>query len=304
MTAATPARQFEGAKPIAAQPLKPQLPKETTMTLVRPEGCPADPVPAAAPCVIAWRAPAGRRGLGCWIVQPKRPRPGATPLLAIHGINRGADEIAEAFAARAAAEGRTVIAPLFTEDDWQGYQRLVAPRRADLALMALLDDLRLSGVVGGGRVDLFGYSGGAQCAHRFAMLHPQRVRRLSACAAGWWTFPDAAAFPYGHGGAAGGWGARMAAALPEFLRLDITVSVGADDDRPDPNMRSMPALDAQQGASRLERARRWTAALTAAAAARRLPAPRISFTILPGSGHDFTACARAGLVDLTLGRAA
>jgi len=296
VTAAVPARNLAGAQPTA-----PLCPKETTMTLIRPEGRPAESA-AAEPCAIAWRAPTGREGLGCWIVQPKTPRPGATPLLAIHGINRGADGLAGAFAAQAAAEGRTVIAPLFAEENWRGYQRLVAPRRADLALMALLEDLRLSGVIGAGRVDLFGYSGGAQCAHRFAMLHPQQVRRLSACAAGWWTFPDAAAFPYGHGGAADGWGARMAAALPEFLRLDIAVSVGGDDDRPDPAMRSAPAIDAQQGRSRLERARRWTGALIAAAATRGLPAPKVSFTVLPGAGHDFTACARAGLVGLTLGR--
>jgi len=286
-----------------AQNAAPVFLKETTMTLLRPDGR-ADTPPEAASCAITWRAPRGRQSLGCWIVTPNAPRKGAAPLVAIHGISRGAEEIAEAFAAQAAAQGRTVIAPLFDEEAWSGYQRLVSPKRADLALMALLDDLTLSGVAEAGRVDLFGYSGGAQCAHRFAMLHPQRVRRLSACAAGWWTFPDAAAFPYGVGGAADGWGARVAAALPEFLRLDITVSVGGDDARPDPAMRSAPAVDAQQGRSRLERARRWVEALRAAAAARGLPAPKVSFTVLPGAGHDFPDCARAGLVDLTLGRCA
>ncbi|PKP65992.1 MAG: hypothetical protein CVT86_03105 [Alphaproteobacteria bacterium HGW-Alphaproteobacteria-8] len=239
--------------------------------------------------------------LTCWLGIPQTIRPGAAPLLAIHGISRGAREIAETFAARAAAQGRVVIAPLFDEQNWRGYQRLVAPKRVDLALLALLDDLRLEGVVAARRVDMFGYSGGAQCAHRFAMLHPQRVRRLSVCAAGWWTFPDATAFPYGLGGAGGGWGARMAAALPEFLALDIAVSVGANDAAPDPAMRRAPMLDKQQGQSRLERARAWVEALHAAADARRLPAPRIDLTILPDAGHDFIACARAGLTDITLG---
>lgn len=260
----------------------------------------------ARPSAFAIRLHEGRGAMTppCVLGLPATMRPGAAPLVAIHGISRGAREIVEAFADRAADEGRPVIAPLFSEQDWMGYQRLVAPRRADLALLNLLDDLRLAGIVGGGRVDLFGYSGGAQCAHRFAMLHPQRVRRLSACAAGWWTYPDAAAFPYGLGGAADGWGARMAAALPEFLNLDIAVSVGGDDDKPDPAMRSAATLDAQQGADRATRARGWVEALRAAAAVRGLAAPRISFTTLPGAGHDFADCARAGLVDLTFGASA
>ncbi len=282
----------------------PSLVEEMTMTPVAPDL--RAKRQSARQSAFAIRLHEGRGAMTPPVVLglPATMRPDAVPLVAIHGISRGAREIVEAFAARAADEGRPVIAPVFSEQDWSGYQRLVSPRRADLALLNLLDNLRLAGIVGAGRVDLFGYSGGAQCAHRFAMLHPQRVRRLSVCAAGWWTYPDSAAFPYGLGGAADGWGARMAAALPEFLNLDIAVSVGADDDKPDPAMRSAAALDAQQGASRLARARGWVAALHAAAAARGLAAPRTSFTVLPGSGHDFVACARAGLVDLTFGASA
>lgn len=274
------------------------------MTQVQIDFCALSQGAQARPYAIRLRAGRGPLALPCWLAIPRTTFPGAVPLLAIHGIGRGAREIAETFAARAAEQGRPVIAPLFGEEDWRGYQRLVTPRRADLALLGLLDDLRLEGVVGGGRVDLFGYSGGAQCAHRFAMLHPQRVRRLSVSAAGWWTFPDLRAFPYGLGGPAGGWGASMMGALPEFLGLEITVSVGANDASPDPTMRSAPALDRQQGPSRLMRARAWVEALRAAAAERGLSSPRLSFTVLPGAGHDFAVCACAGLTDLTLGRSA
>ncbi len=239
----------------------------------------------------------GPRALDCWIARPAAPRPDAPPLVAIHGIGRGAREMAEIFAVRAAAQGRTVIAPLFDEERWNGYQRAVAPRRADRALLALLDELTTEGLVASGPRDLAGYSGGAQFAHRFAMLYPRRLRRLSVCAAGWWTMPDGAAFPYG---LSGEWGARLAAGLDRFLALDIRVSVGGADDVPDPAMRASPALDAAQGGDRVSRARAWVAALRAMAARRGIPDPRLSLTVLPGAGHDFSACAEAGLVDLTL----
>jgi pimeloyl-ACP methyl ester carboxylesterase len=255
-------------------------------------------LPESAPAFTLHHRPGrGQRALDCWVARPASPRPDAVPLVAIHGISRAAREMAETFAAQAAAEGRTVVAPLFDAARWNGYQRAVAPRRADCALLGLLDEVSAEGVGATGRFDAVGYSGGAQFAHRFAMLYPHRLRRLSVCAAGWWTMPDAAAFPYG---LSGDWGVRLAAGLDRFLALDIRVSVGAADDRPDAATRSAPALDAVQGVDRVTRARAWLAALRGEAARRGLPAPRLSLTLLPGAGHDFAACAAAGLTDLTL----
>lgn len=252
---------------------------------------------AAPAFALVHRPGRGPRALDCWLALPAEPRPGARPLVAVHGISRGAREQAEAFALAAAARGRVVIAPLFDEARWNGFQRAVAPRRADAALLALLAELEGEGVIAPGLVDLFGFSGGAQFAHRFAMLYPHRLRGLSVCAAGWWTMPDATAFPYGLGGAQG---ALLAAGLDRFLGLDIVVSVGSDDDRPDAATRSAPALDAAQGPDRVSRARAWVAALRAEAARRSLPDPKLTFALLPFCGHDFGACAAAGLVDLTL----
>jgi len=232
----------------------------------------------------------GRKGLTCWIARPASPRPGAAPLVAIHGIGRQADLHAALFAPAAAAQGRAVIAPLFDEEGWPGYQRMVARGRADLALLSLLEELRVEGVLGAGRIALAGFSGGAQFAHRFAMLYPHLIERLCVASAGWWTFPDEAPFPYGLGGV---WGARLAAGLPRFLALPVTVCVGDGDDAPDENTRSGPAIDAQQGQDRLTRARRWADALRAAAAARGIT-PRVTFAILPGAGHDVAQCVRSG----------
>lgn len=252
----------------------------------------------AAAFTISHRAGKGPRPLDCWIALPEQPRPGARALVAVHGIARGAKAQAEAFAARAAALGRPVIAPLFDERRWQGYQRTVAPRRADLALLGLMQDLAVEGVIEHRAFDLFGFSGGAQFAHRFAMLYPNRLRRLSVCAAGWWTMPEAAPFPYGLQGA---WGAKLEAGLARFLRLEIAVSVGALDNLPDPNTRSTAALDVRQGRDRVSRAEAWTDALIATAARLGVDGPRPTLTVLPGCGHDFEQCAADGaLARLTL----
>ena len=263
--------------------------------------------PGAAPGAGAarprFRPGDGRSAPPAWIVQPSGPRRGP-PIVAVHGNTRNAAAIAARLAARADLCGRALIAPLFAEDAFPGYQRAVGRRRPDRALLTLLDALRLEGQLGDGPVDLAGFSGGAQFAHRFAWLYPHRVGRLTAAAAGWWTFPDAAPFPYGLGEGAFGdahrWFRANAAA---FLDREIAVAVGEADCVPDPQTRSSAALDAQQGTDRLTRARRWTASLRAAAERLGLE-PRVSLSVLPGAGHDVLDCADAGLDALILPHAA
>lgn len=256
----------------------------------------------AATCAVAsirFRPGRERSEPPAWIVLPSQRRPGARPLVAVHGITRNAEDVAHRLAARASAGGRALIAPLFSEAAYPGYQRVLQRRRADKALLGLLEALVDEGVIGRGPVDLAGFSGGAQFAHRFAWLYPHRVGRLSVASAGWWTFPDAAAFPYGLGAARASGGPAQAsrwfrANTADFLDREIAVAVGALDCVVDPNTRSGAAIDAQQGPDRLTRARRWTGALRAAAERYGLE-PRISLSVLPGCGHDFLDCADAGL---------
>lgn len=251
---------------------------------------------------LLFRPGRGRHALPAWIVRPEAATPGAAPVVVVHGIARDAEGMARRLAGRALAQGRTLVAPLFSEDAFPRYQRVLCGSRADLALLALLDALVADGTLPPRPVDLAGYSGGAQFAHRFAWLYPHRVGRLTLAAAGWWTFPDAAPFPYGLGSAAEGptdaprW---FRANAPDFLDRTIMVAVGAEDCVPDANTRSGRAIDAQQGRHRLERARRWTAAILAAAERLGLP-PSVSLRVLADCGHSFHACADAGLDRLIL----
>lgn len=241
--------------------------------------------------------PAQQAGaLACWLAVPRHTDPAAPPLVAIHGIRRGAQEQAVLFAERAAALGRYVIAPLFDVDTWPTYQRLGRLRRADLALLDLLQQLQGEGIGQRGQIDLFGFSGGAQFAHRFAMLHPHLIGCLNVAAAGWYTFPDAAAYPYGLGERAGrpdDLGPPMQATLDGFLRLPIRVYVGSKDNVPDPNTRDGEAINRQQGHDRSTRAARWTDALILAATHRGI-VPRIALSVLPGCGHNFRRCIKRG----------
>lgn len=251
---------------------------------------------------VVMRPGTGRRGLPCWLALPRWIAPGAAPLVAVHGIHRQPETQARAFAARAAAQGKIVIAPLFDAAEWPRYQQVVLGGRADLALLDLMQELRLAGIVRARRMSLSGYSGGAQFAHRFAMLYPHLVETLTVTAAGWYTFPEAVPYPYGLGVSKGHprWGPRIAVGLDAFLSLPINVCVGTADNMPDENTRRRPRLDQRQGPDRVTRATRWVEALTVAAATRGI-APRARLRLLTGCGHDFGQCiARGGLARIAL----
>lgn len=247
---------------------------------------------------LHWIARSSDRDLDCWVAVPRRLNSAAPPLVAVHGVRRGARDQARLFASRAASQGRLVIAPLFDQARWPRYQQVVHKGRADLALFALLDRLRQTGLLSADQIELFGFSGGAQFAHRFAMFYPDHLTRLCVAAAGWWTFLDDAPFPYGLGAASDKCdsGARMRLRLDRFLRLPIAVAVGARDCVSDRNTRRGAAIDAQQGRSRLVRAGAWTAALEKAARRRGVKAD-MRFHILPDCGHSFRDCVRRGGLD-------
>ncbi len=229
-----------------------------------------------------------------WIVGPAETPP-APPVVVIHGITRGVDEMVDRLAPRARAMERTLVLPHFSQTEWPRYQRAACKSRADWALLRLMAALREEDRIRAGRFDLSGFSGGAQFAHRFAWLYPRSVDRLCATAPGWWTFPDpAAAWPRGTAGGAQGF--RLEANLRAFLDRRITVCVGSDDIDRDPNLRQGIEIDAQQGQTRVSRAAAWVAMAEARARALGLD-PAISLRVLQGCGHSFSDCVTRAALD-------
>lgn len=234
-----------------------------------------------------------------WLIQPEVASDDP-PVVAIHGYNREVEAMVDLLTKRADATGRSIVLPLFDSASWRRFQRAACPQRSDWALLELLRVLAEEGWINDGVPDLSGFSGGAQFAHRFAWLYPERVARLCLVSPGWWTFPDTrGVYPLAMalGNARKRTHAyRLRANLSRFLDRQITVMVGALDTAQDINLRQDPDVVAQQGQNRVARARNWTAAALKAARHAGLY-PRITFRLMDNSGHSFADCVANGSLD-------
>jgi poly(3-hydroxybutyrate) depolymerase len=213
----------------------------------------------------------------------------------VHGISRNAREHARLFAPFADQYGVVVLAPLFPAQTYGDYQRLGRKDDAEHAgrvLEAMVDDVgRLTGAKTE-RFFLFGFSGGGQFAHRYAMAHPERVGAYAVGAAGWYTFPDLQlSYPRG---------LKPRKSMPElqmvpqrFLAIPVTVLVGERDTRPGTALRKTSKVNSQQGTSRLERGQHWVAAMRQAAQDLGV-AGSFDFVTLPKCGHSFRHCMQRG----------
>ena len=249
--------------------------------------------PDCRPKIIRVRQ--GEAPLPYYYCIPGRAEVDARPLIAVHGVSRNAPEQVAAFAART---GRVVVAPLFRTKDWPHYQWVRRRgRRADEAFMAALDDLASRTGVSVDRVDVFGFSGGSQFAHRFAMLHPDRVGRLALASAGWYTFPFRRdPFPYGIASNRTE-ALRLDRTLHDFLQIPTLVTVGAADTERDPGLRKERIIDLRQGITRVERGVRWVVAVRRKAERAGIKTA-IEFRTVAGCGHSFDDCVdKGGLAD-------
>jgi poly(3-hydroxybutyrate) depolymerase len=256
----------------------------------------ASPRPAAAPVVAERDLPRGQvlhralrtdRNQEYLLYIPTHARRGAPILVTVHGISRNVDEHAKLFAPYAEEHDVVLVAPFFTEERNAGYQRLSdgSGQRADRILDAILAEVAGATGADGRRFRLFGFSGGAQFAHRYTLAHPERVVSAAIGAAGWYTFPDdRTPYPYGLGASRDRSNLQFEPA--RFLRVPISVFVGGDDTAGGESLRRNPQVDRQQGTTRLERARRWVAAMNRAARARGLPPPASCHEVA-GIEHSF-----------------
>ncbi|MDX2273935.1 MAG: PHB depolymerase family esterase [Hyphomonadaceae bacterium] len=222
---------------------------------------------------------------------------GAPLVVSVHGIARNATAHAYRLIAEAERYGLCVLAPLFSKDAYGQYQQLIDAKsgaRSDLALLDMLEALSQMIQADAARILLFGFSGGAQFAHRFAMAHPHMVRSAVLAAAGWYTWPtQSAPYPYGIDTTANS--AELSFDLAAIATVPFHVMVGERDLERDTSLRASKRIDEQQGLNRVERATGWVKAMAALPfAANRMRPPELK--LLPAVGHDFvSAVERADL---------
>ncbi len=220
-------------------------------------------------------------------------------LIAVHGISRNAAEIALRFSQSPDFNDWAIVAPVFEKARFGQYQQLIANRRktaSDDGLLMLLEQLAQDYDLPVAQISLFGFSGGAQMVHRFTMLHPTRVSKVVAVAAGWYMLPDAD-LPYPIGWSDVGLGRNSDISLA--LTVPIAVLVGSDDKQRDAALRRSPIIDQRMGTNRYLRAKRWCREMRKAARNLGIK-PKIEFDIVPDCTHDFGMCVEHGdLISLT-----
>jgi len=239
-------------------------------------------------------------GANYFVALPDTVNENTPVLVTVHGISCNARKHVRTFSRYCNRLGWAVVAPLFSPNIFPKYQQLGVARkgggpRSDFALNAVLNEVTLATSIRTDRIFMFGYSGGGQFVHRYAMAHPERVRSAVLGASGWYTFPDPdTRYPRGLGADSrlGGFGLSA----EKVLRIPMAVIVGSKDRERDDALNKSPRIDRQQGLTRSARGQHWVAAMRAAASRRGLDT-RYEFRELEGCGHSFSKCVRIGGMD-------
>lgn len=236
-----------------------------------------------------------------WVSLPplRHGRPSAPTglLVSVHGISRNARAHARALAALADELGLMLVAPHFSRSRFPDYQRMGRPERlgpggrADEMLLRIVHAVRTEFGLPAQPFLLMGHSGGAQFALRFALVHAAQVAAYALSAPGSYCWPDLSRrFP--HGAAPSPAFPDLRPSLAALLHRPGLVLVGARDVERDDALRQGERIDAEQGRTRIERARRWVAAMQHCGAERGVAAP-LTLHAVAGCGHGFSELARA-----------
>lgn len=114
----------------------------------------------------------------------------------VHGSLRDADILRDEFIDFAEQHQCVLLAPLFPAgiddpEDLHNYKHIIYHGiRYDVILLDMIEELANSYRVKKNKVLMHGFSGGAQFAHRFLYLHPDRLHAVSVGAPGTVTLPD------------------------------------------------------------------------------------------------------------------
>ena len=219
-----------------------------------------------------------------WINEPVLPI-SSRVLILVHGISRNALHMLRSFSKAARDNQYTLIVPFFDRTQYPDYQRLGRygrGNRADIALNKILDSWFEDS---DHKVHLFGFSGGAQFAHRYALAHTERIRSITMTSAGWYTdLTSKKAFPKG---------INACASLPDLsfnvealLHCPTYTLIGEKDTACKNNLRSSGELNSTQGITRLDRAKWFNQSLNKLCKQKNIPSQH-RLEVLKNTCHEF-----------------
>lgn len=240
------------------------------------------------PGLITQRTLDGMQQIDYFAYVPASGQRHSRVFISIHGISRNATQHLEGFAAQAEIYGAIMLAPLFTLENFPSYQRLGTTAnqgRADLAFEQILQDAVAWLDIRPTPLHIFGFSGGGQFVHRYAMFNPDKVARMVLGAPGWYTFPDPdRQYPLGIRSAEG-W-PRLKFSPKKFLNIPSLVLVGEADDIRDIDLNTSRRIDGFQGLNRIERGERWVNAMRSLARAYQIPSD-FRIETVPNASHAY-----------------
>ncbi len=228
-------------------------------------------------------------------VDPTRPVP---VLLGLHGMGGNGPRIAQRLRPCADQNGWVLATPTLVYRDYMDAEQTRLDDAEDIPqLKAMLDELptRLGSLTLDPQVFVYGFSRGAQLAHRFALFYPDQVAGAAVVSAGSYTLPAKSfpvergdkplLFPYGLADLSKYTG--QAFDPQALVGMGVWVGVGAADTAPN---QVPPSWEPYLGNTRVDRARHFSAAL------RRLGAD-VSFEVFAGTGHEDTTLMRSRACD-------
>lgn len=226
------------------------------------------------------------------LYRPKGASIDSPLLVAVFGVSRAWQEQVATFIPACERLGVTLLSPSMGGSARTSFRSIGRQEnRADVFLHDCLREVSLLTGLDATRFRLFGHSSGAQFAHRYLMAHPHRVECSAIVGARWYTFPDTyRKFPLG---------IRPSRHLPDlafnpehYLRVRVSVFEGTLDTEVE-IFGNSDKIIALQGQHRLERARRWVAAMRVQAQAHAMPS-MVELIEIEGVGHLFGPLCREG----------
>lgn len=252
--------------------------------------------PNAAPQASALPLAAGRSRLdGRFGYLAHVPRDAARllqTLVVVHGSDFKHESMCRFFATLGDETACLVLAPLFAPSDGanpdpNGYKFLRSSHADyDRVLLDMVDAVGERFGCARERFFLFGFSGGAQFAHRFLYAHPERLHAISIAAPGMVTLidPDRPAW-VGTGGLATLCGNDLD--LDQVRRVDVQLLVGSEDSKPHVGVAGEEVYN-YAGANRVARLQK----LLTNYQSRRI---RVTHQEVPGAEHQFEPLAAAAV---------